>query len=71
MQYSPTFLHLKTLCEGEEGYTLHVYTAGGEDGYTLHVHTAYGKDEYTLLVYIADGEGWIVDTPCTSTLMMM
>jgi hypothetical protein len=28
--------HLKTLNEGEEGYTLHVFTDGFEDGYTLH-----------------------------------
>jgi hypothetical protein len=41
---SPAFRHLKTLCEDEERYTLHVYTAGGEEGYTLHVRTEYDKD---------------------------
>jgi hypothetical protein len=28
--------HLKTLKEGEDGYTLHVFTDDFEDGYTLH-----------------------------------
>jgi hypothetical protein len=66
MPYSPAFRHLKTLYEGGEGDTLHVYTAGGGEGYTLHIHTVCGgkdtpsvvggKKEHTLTSTLLAGK---------------
>jgi hypothetical protein len=58
MLYSPAFRHSKTMYEGGEGYTPHVYTAGGGEGYTLHVCSADVGQRYTLHVqttYSEDG----------------
>ncbi len=55
MPHSPAFQHLKSLSEGEEGYTLDVYTAGKEEVCTLHVHTTRGEEGYTLHVHTAGG----------------
>jgi hypothetical protein len=41
----------------EEGYTLHVYSAGAREGYihTLHVSFAYGGQWHILHVYTSCG----------------
>jgi hypothetical protein len=59
----------------EEGYTLHVHTAGSVDGYTMYVHTGIhgldvhitdDADGYTLHVTPQGGDDGYTYTSCTS-----